>query len=81
MPSAMNTELMDEIIDLYAASRVLSLDNDPATRTPTVEVAHEAILREWERLRAWLNESREDIRQQRIVAQAADAWKANRRDA
>jgi WD40 repeat protein/serine/threonine protein kinase len=73
-------DAMDEIIDLYAASRLLSLDNDPATRTPTVEVAHEAILREWERLRAWLNESREDIRQQRIVAHAADGWKANRLD-
>jgi serine/threonine protein kinase/WD40 repeat protein len=72
---------MDDIIDTYVTSRLLSLDHDPATRTPTVEVAHEAILREWDRLRAWLNESREDIRQERIVAQAADAWKANKRDA
>ena len=61
----------DEIIDLYAASRLLSLDHDPSTRRPTVEVAHEAILREWERLRWWLNESREDIRQERLIAQAA----------
>jgi WD40 repeat protein/serine/threonine protein kinase len=82
MPSEKNmVEVMDEIIDLYAASRLLSLDNDPATRTPTVEVAHEAILREWERLRTWLNASREDIRQQRIVAQAAEAWQTNKRDA
>jgi serine/threonine protein kinase/WD40 repeat protein len=78
---AAESEGMDDIIDTYVASRLLSLDNDPATRTPTVEVAHEAILREWERLRTWLNESREDIRQQRIVAQASEAWKANKRDA
>lgn len=77
---ANNQELMDEVIDLYAQSRLLSLDNDPSTRQPTVEVAHEAILREWERLRAWLNESRDDIRQERLIAQAAEAWKSNNRD-
>ena len=71
---------MDELIDLYATSRLLTLDNDPSTHQPTVEVAHEAILREWERLQRWLNESREDIRQERLTAQAAEAWKANDRD-
>jgi WD40 repeat protein/serine/threonine protein kinase len=76
----LDSEQMDEIIDLYATSRLLSLDNDPATRQPTIEVAHEAILREWDRLRQWLNESREDIRQQRLVAQAAEAWTVNQRD-
>jgi WD40 repeat protein/serine/threonine protein kinase len=77
---APSREQMEEIIDLYAVSRLLSLDNDPSSRQPTVEVAHEAILREWDRLRAWLNESREDIRHERIVAHAADAWKANQKD-
>ena len=74
-------DLMEEIIDLYATSRLLALDHDPATRRPTVEVAHEAILREWDRLRGWLNESREDIRQQRIVAEAATAWDTHDCDA
>jgi WD40 repeat protein/DNA-binding CsgD family transcriptional regulator len=73
-------EIMDELIDLYAVSRLFSLDNDPSTRRPIVEVAHEAILREWERLRNWLNESREDIRQQRIVARAAIEWSAHGQD-
>jgi serine/threonine protein kinase/WD40 repeat protein len=77
---AAESEVMDDIIDTYAASRLLALDHDPATRQPTAEVAHEAILREWDRLRAWLNESREDIRQQRIVAHAAEAWQTNHRD-
>ena len=71
---------MDEIINLYAASRLLSLDNDPSTRKPTVEGAHDAILREWERLRQWLNESREDIRPERLIAHAAEAWQASNRD-
>src|SRR6185369_16486980 len=50
--------------------------NDPGTRTPTVEVAHEAMLREWERLRLWLNESRDEIRLQRQLAHAAGEWEA-----
>ena len=77
---ASEPNMMDEIIDLYADSRLLSLDNDPSTRRPTVEVAHEAILREWDRLRGWLNESRDDIRQERLIAQATEAWRTNERD-
>ncbi|MEW6581126.1 MAG: protein kinase [Chloroflexota bacterium] len=73
-------ERMDEIIDTYAAYRLLTLDHDPATRRPTVEIAHEAILREWERLRGWLNESRHDIHQQRLLAAAANDWRNASRD-
>ncbi|MCI0714251.1 MAG: protein kinase [Chloroflexi bacterium] len=75
-----NEDLMDDIIDVFADYRLLSLDNDPTTREPTVEVAHEAILREWERLRDWLNESRDDIKMQRLLSQAADAWQQNNCD-
>jgi energy-coupling factor transporter ATP-binding protein EcfA2 len=75
-----NTDLMEEIIDQFAAYRLLSLDHDPETRQPTVEVAHEAILREWDRLRQWLNESRDDIRQERAVSRAADEWNQHQRD-
>jgi len=67
-------DLIDELIDTYTASRLLSLDHDPATRSPTVELAHEAILREWDRLRGWLDESRADIRLQRSLASAAKEW-------
>ncbi|MCQ3931341.1 MAG: hypothetical protein DPW16_12865 [Chloroflexi bacterium] len=73
-------DAMDEMIDTFAAYRLLSLDHDPASREPTVEVAHEAILREWERLRAWLNESREEIKLQRRLAEAVEAWVQNQRE-
>lgn len=75
-----NPELMDEVIDTYANYRLLALDHDPATREPTVEVAHEAILREWERLRTWLNDSRADIKMQRMLATAAQSWTNNNYD-
>lgn len=70
-----NEELMDELIDTYAAYRLLTLDHDPDSRRPTVEVAHEALLREWKRLRGWLDESRADLRLRRQLARAAEEWR------
>jgi WD40 repeat protein/serine/threonine protein kinase/energy-coupling factor transporter ATP-binding protein EcfA2 len=67
-------DMMDEMIDTFAAYRLLSLDHDPLTRSPTVEVAHEALLQEWERLREWLNTSRADVRLQRQLAAQAAEW-------
>ncbi len=71
---------LDEIIDTFAEHRLLSLDNDPATRRPTVEVAHEALLREWQRLGNWLAESRDDIRTQQQLGRLAHDWQEAGRD-
>jgi WD40 repeat protein/serine/threonine protein kinase/DNA-binding SARP family transcriptional activator len=65
---------MAQVIDAFGRARLLSFDRDPATRGPTVEVAHEALLREWRRLREWLDESRADVRMQRVLANAAAEW-------
>ena len=46
----------------------------------TVEVAHEALLREWPRLVSWLEEDREGRRVHRQLADAAAAWQADERD-
>jgi WD40 repeat protein/class 3 adenylate cyclase len=40
----------------------------------TVEVSHEALLREWPRLRGWLEEDREGRRLHMRLVQAANAW-------
>lgn len=77
---AEDEDLVDDIIDTFAAYRLLTLDHNPVNRRPTVEVAHEALLREWERLREWLNTARDDIRQSRKVAHAADEWEEHNRD-
>ena len=63
-----------KIVDRFGAARLLTFDHDPLTRKPTVEVAHEALLREWNRLRDWLDESRDDIRLQRLLTTAVSEW-------
>lgn len=67
-------ETMQSVIDRFAKYRLLTLDRDPQTREPTVEVAHEALIRTWERLRGWLAESREDLLAHRRLAAATAEW-------
>jgi WD40 repeat protein/serine/threonine protein kinase len=76
---APDSDTVDELIDLYTAQRLLSIDRDPLTREPTVELAHEALLRRWGQLRNWLVESREDLRIQRQLMAAATEWDRNGR--
>jgi WD40 repeat protein/DNA-binding SARP family transcriptional activator len=45
-----------------------------------VEVAHEALLREWPRLRGWLEEDAQGRRLHRHLRAAAEEWQAGRRD-
>ncbi|KAA3663127.1 MAG: helix-turn-helix domain-containing protein, partial [Chloroflexi bacterium] len=61
-------------LDAYGRFHLLTFDHDPVTRAATVEVAHEALLREWPRLRNWLSDSREDVRRQRLLADATRQW-------
>ena len=76
-----NSGQLSVVIEAYGRARLLSFDRDPLTRNPTIEVAHEALLREWSRLREWLNESRADVRTQRQLNHAVQEWNTAQRDA
>ena len=69
------------VLDLFGTARLLAFDRDPLTRGATLEVAHEALLREWARYREWLNDSRSDVRMQRQLALGASEWLDARSDA
>jgi WD40 repeat protein/DNA-binding SARP family transcriptional activator len=71
---------MESALDAYGRHRLLTFDRDPATREPTVEVAHEALLGAWERLRGWIDDARDDIRARNTLASAAADWEASGRD-
>jgi WD40 repeat protein len=66
--------VVDALVDRWAQARLLTLDRDPRTRVPTVELAHEALLREWPRLRGWIEEDREAIVALGRLREAASTW-------
>lgn len=72
--------VVEDVIDRFGRYRLLTFDRDDATRSPTVEVAHEALIRRWERLREWLTESRNDVRLERELLNAAQEWETAKQD-
>lgn len=68
-------------IEQFGNARLVTFDRDVATREPTVEVAHEALLREWPRLVRWLAEDAELLRSIDAVAIAASVWDQGGRSA
>lgn len=70
----------DFVIDAFGDARLLSFDRDPGTREPTVELAHEALVREWPRLHQWVSEDRESLRAFRNLRSAALSWQDSDHD-
>ena len=68
------TSDVEEVLDLLAERRLITIDDDH------VDVAHEAILREWPRLRGWLDADRESRRFEHQLADLARAWEISDRD-
>ena len=56
------------VIERLAGARLLVVGDDSA------EIAHEALIREWPRLRGWLAEDREELRTLRHLTTAARSW-------
>ncbi|GAA2405452.1 hypothetical protein GCM10010191_11650 [Actinomadura vinacea] len=64
---------LDTVLDLLAAARLVVVDHD------ALDIAHEALIRAWPRLRDWLTEDRDALlRHQRLVHDAVE-WERNRR--
>ncbi|MGW3654349.1 nSTAND1 domain-containing NTPase [Streptomyces sp. NPDC005151] len=63
------------VLERLARARLITLDED------TVNLAHEALLTAWPRLREWIDKDRERLRAQRRLTDAAHGWAALGRDA
>ncbi len=67
-------EQLAAAVAAFGSARLLSFDRDPRTQAPTVEVAHEALLGAWSRLREWVAAARESLRAHRRLTAAAEEW-------
>ncbi|MDX2137412.1 MAG: TIR domain-containing protein, partial [Chloroflexota bacterium] len=73
------TRMMQDVANRFVDARLLLVDQVGGVRT--IEVAHEAIIREWGRLREWLQETRSDIGRMKKLAMDAAEWvRGGRRD-
>ena len=85
LPDPEQTACLREVIDAFIAARLLVVSRGETTGAgapqTTVEVSHEALIREWARLGEWLREAREDVRLQQTLSADAAAWEQHSRQA
>lgn len=76
-------DLLDDdqraVVDHLARGRLVVVGQQP-DGTPTVELAHQALIDHWPRLRDWLAEDREFLVWLHQVANQRQAWEATARD-
>jgi formylglycine-generating enzyme required for sulfatase activity len=60
-----------------AEARLVVTGQDMGSGDDTIEVAHEALIRTWPRLRGWLDQDRDDLRLRREIERVAGAWEAH----
>jgi len=63
------------VLDMLAGARLITLNEDSA------EVAHEALIREWQRLHEWLMQDREGLLLHRHLTESARGWEMRGQDA
>ncbi len=72
LPDEQETRMLRAVADAFIDSRLLTTSE--AAGEVSIEVSHEALIREWERLTTWLREAREDILLQKTLANDTAEW-------
>jgi uncharacterized protein YjbI with pentapeptide repeats len=69
-------EFIDPMIQKLANERLIVTDEQGETtdKKVAIEVAHEALIREWELLRQWLDQDKANLLQQRKIEALAQDW-------
>ena len=71
---------VDAVVHALVAARLLTTSEDEPTQRHMVEVSHEALIRGWPQLRAWIDEDRSGLLVQRRLTEAALDWQRLDRD-
>jgi WD40 repeat protein len=78
----------EQVLNKLASSRLITVSAEAgaagaspaAPEQDLVEVAHEALIREWPRLKSWVSQDRNDLRVERSIIQLAAEWERYSRD-
>jgi tRNA A-37 threonylcarbamoyl transferase component Bud32 len=74
LPDNEQAEVVENVIQQLADARLVTTTRDLVSGEEQVDVAHEALIRGWERLRGWLDEDRAGLLIHRRLTEAAEAW-------
>lgn len=66
---------IQDVLVAFADHRLISFDRDQVTGSPVIDVAHESLLTEWPRLRAWIDAAHSDVRRHARLTEAASEWR------
>jgi len=72
---------VDRVLDKLIQARLLHRTPGETNADDQIEVAHEALVRNWPTLIAWLEEERQHIRERNRLTTAAEQWQLRGRDA
>ena len=72
LPDAQQTLNLRAVADAFVTAHLLTTNE--IAGTTTIEVSHEALIREWPRLIGWLREGREDIHLQQALSHDVAEW-------
>jgi len=67
---------IDRVLDKLIRARLVRLTEGDTPADAQIEVAHEALVRNWPRLVDWLGEERETLRRRLRLTASAEQWKA-----
>lgn len=72
---------LSNVLTAFGRHRLVTFDHDAATGEATVEMAHEALLTEWERLAGWIDRHRAALRRRDALLAAVEEWELSDRNA
>jgi WD40 repeat protein len=81
VPAGQDRQATVQLVNRLATARLVMTSVNPVSQQEEVEVAHEALIRYWPRLRGWLDEDRVILRLGNGVRDAALEWEQAKRDA
>lgn len=71
---------LDLVLSAFIGERLLLADRDSVTRGPTIEIAHESLIREWPRLAGWVDSERDSLVLSKRLRSARSDWVQAGRD-
>lgn len=72
LPDVQLTRILQETADKFVDARLLVTNQQEDVRT--IEVSHEALIREWGHLKEWLRNARDDVRFQKSISSDVEDW-------